>query len=265
MGLYAPLFGESLGIASATVFIYVNIWFLASIVIGRLDIIDIAWGPGFFISGGVVYLFSEYPSNRGLLTLGLVLIWGIRLALHIGCRNRRQQEDFRYKQWREEWGDFVYVRSYFQVFIIQGIVMVIASLSIILIESFPQPPINWMDGIGVAVLFIGFIFETVGDYQLSKFKQDVQNKGKFMQTGLWKYTRHPNYFGEALLWWGIYIIACGVPYGWTSFISPLCITLLVRFVSGVPLLEQKFDKNSEFQVYKRRTPVFVPWCPKSEP
>jgi len=115
--------------------------------------------------------------------------------------------------------------------------------------------------IGAVIFALGLIFESVGDYQLSAFIKNPENKGKIIKTGLWRYTRHPNYFGEAALWWGIYLIACGIKWGWVTFYSALVITLLVRFVSGVPFLEKKYKDRKDWQIYCKETNVFVPWFP----
>jgi steroid 5-alpha reductase family enzyme len=121
------------------------------------------------------------------------------------------------------------------------------------------PALGWFALAGIALWLFGFVFESVGDYQLKKFLSDPRNRGKIMQEGLWKYTRHPNYFGESCMWWGIFIIACGVPYGWTTFVSPLLLTYFLLYVSGIPLAEQQLKDNPEFKAYVRRTSAFFPW------
>jgi steroid 5-alpha reductase family enzyme len=128
--------------------------------------------------------------------------------------------------------------------------------------AFPQPDLNWLDYLGVAIWIIGFYFEAVGDYQLSKFKKDPTNKGKIIQTGLWRYTRHPNYFGEVVLWWGIFLIAVNSPNGLIGIIGPLTITFLILKVSGIPMLEEKYEGRADFGAYKNRTSKFFPLPPK---
>jgi steroid 5-alpha reductase family enzyme len=123
------------------------------------------------------------------------------------------------------------------------------------------PGLTWLDAAGALLWVIGFLFEAVGDYQLARFKANPENKGKIMQSGLWKYTRHPNYFGESVMWWGIWIIALNVDYGWTAVVSPVVITLLLLKVSGVSLLEKHYSDNPKYRDYARRTNAFIPWFP----
>ncbi|MCJ7679308.1 MAG: DUF1295 domain-containing protein, partial [Candidatus Aminicenantes bacterium] len=170
--------------------------------------------------------------------------------------------DFRYAKWRKEWGRWFVLRSYFQVFILQGVLMGIIALPILLVNASMKPGLTWLDGLGVAVWVIGFCFETMGDLQLARFKKNPSNKGKIMTSGLWRYTRHPNYFGESAMWWGIFLITLSVPGGWVGVVSPVLITFILLFVSGVRMLEKKYGDNPEFQAYAERTSVFIPFPPK---
>lgn len=197
---YVKIFEKSVGLASVSVFIYVNILWIASLIIQRLDIVDIGWGPGFVVVSSILFYSSEYRSRRGILILILVSIWASRLAIHIGIRARHKSEDFRYHQLRRNWGNSVAVRSYFQIFIAQGIAIIIISGSIILVQSFPQPNLRTADFIGLSVWIIGFLCEAIADAQLARFKQLPRNKEKFIQSGLWRYSRHPNYFFESICW-----------------------------------------------------------------
>lgn len=193
----------------------------------------------------------------------LVFVWAFRLAIYLGVR--KKSEDYRYKNWRESWeadGDCnYYMKSFFIVFMLQSIFSLIVNLSALFVNIFSQDnDIEWTDFTGAALWLIGLLIESIADAQLARHLSSPEpGSGKFIKTGLWRYSRHPNYFGEALIWWGIFIIACGLEYGWITVISPLTITLLLRFVSGVPFPEEKYKDNAEWQQYCRETNVFVPW------
>ena len=196
-----------------------------------------------------------------LLVFFLVLIWGLRLALHIYLRNRGKDEDYRYVQFKKDWGKQFFVRSYFQIFLLQGLLMIIVSTPIILIANSTYPPLGVIGYIGTAIWLTGFLIETISDKQLSSFielKKSGEIKKKFADIGLWKYSRHPNYFGEILQWWAIGIIAYPVSFGYLGLIGPLTITYLIVFVSGIPLLEKKFKKHPEWAEYIARTNKLLP-------
>jgi steroid 5-alpha reductase family enzyme len=239
-----------------------SFWFVISILKKRNDIADVAWGLGFVLLAWISYLISVDFNLRGLLVGVLVTIWGLRLAWHIYMRNKGKTEDYRYLAWRKQWGKYFFIRSYFQVYILQGIFLFLIILPVIFINKNTSQGINILDIMGVLVWLVGFFFEAIGDAQLSRFIKDPNNKGKLMQSGLWQYTRHPNYFGEVTGWWGIWLIALSVSYGWLSIIGPLTITILILKVSGIPLLEKKMEENPEFTEYKKRTSVFFPLLPK---
>jgi steroid 5-alpha reductase family enzyme len=206
---------------------------------------------------------QDTVTDRELLVSLLVAVWGVRLAVHIGLRNRGKGEDPRYRQWREEWGRHAMVRSFFQIFLLQGLLIVVISLPVTRIILSEESRLSPLDLIGILVWLMGFLFEAIGDYQLMQFKKDPAAKGKIMTSGLWKYTRHPNYFGEVTLWWGVYLIALAVPGGWATIIGPITITFLILGVSGIPLLEKKYEGNKEFDDYRRRTSAFFPMPPKA--
>jgi len=253
---------ELFAVAAIAVFIYFFIFFLVAQFIRNNSIVDMGWGAGFILVA-LVCLFSQaaYVERNLLMTL-LVLIWGGRLSYHIVRRNWGKPEDFRYAKWREEWGRWLVPRAFLQVFMLQGVLMLIIAYPIILVNAYPRPGLTALDFLGLAVWIIGFYFEAVGDKQLAQFKQNPANKGHVIKTGLWKYTRHPNYFGEATMWWGIFLLGLSVPLGWSGLISPLTITGMLLFVSGVPMLEKKYKDNAEFQAYARVTSKFFPWFPK---
>ncbi|MFM6970824.1 MAG: DUF1295 domain-containing protein [Sediminibacterium sp.] len=241
---------------------YVSAWFIISLMIKRNDVADIAWGLGFVAI--VIFLFvTQTPILQSSIVYLLTVIWGIRLAIHIGLRSKGKPEDFRYKKWREDWGKNFALRSYLQVYLLQGFFMWIISVPIIVVSMAKNQAITPFLLFGSIIWLIGFAFESIGDYQLMLFIKQKQNKSDIMQTGLWKYTRHPNYFGEVLVWWGIFIIVFPLQHGIWAIISPITISYLLLYVSGIPMLEAKYKDNVAFQDYKKRTSAFFPMLPKS--
>lgn len=251
-----------LSFSALLIFIYFMVFFIVAQVIRNNSIVDMGWGFGFVVLALATLLLTGAYLERSLLLTLLVLIWGGRLTYHIVLRNWGKPEDFRYAKWRREWGSWLVPRAFLQVFMLQGLLMLIIGYPIILVNASSQPGLNLLDYLGLLVWLIGFYFEAVGDRQLADFKKDPANKGHVIKSGLWKYTRHPNYFGEATMWWGIFLIALSVPSGWSAVISPLTITLMLLYVSGVPMLERKYKDNEEFQAYAKVTNMFFPWFPK---
>ena len=245
----------------AVVLLHASLWFLVALKLRRNDVADVAWGTGFIILALVGQFSGAAVSIRGLIVEALVIIWGLRLSLHIGLRNRGKAEDPRYRKWREEWGAHATVRAYFQIFLLQGLLIVVILMPVTYILSHRNVALTWFDSIGVAVWLVGFVFEAIGDLQLTRFKTAPGNGGRVITSGLWKFTRHPNYFGEVTLWWGVWLIACSLPGGWETVFGPATITALILFVSGIPLLERKYEGNIQFAEYKRRTSAFFPRPP----
>ncbi len=253
---------DLIAIQIAVVTFYASLWFLIALKLRRNDVADVAWGGGFIVLALVAQFTAADVSKRGILVLALVAVWGLRLSLHIGLRNRGKAEDPRYRKWREEWGRHATLRAYFQVFLLQGFLTVLILIPVTYILARQNSDLTWLDALGAAVWLVGFVFEAVGDLQLSRFKKDPGNLGRVITSGLWKYTRHPNYFGEVTLWWGVWLIACSVPGGWRTVFGPGTITLLILLVSGIPLLERKYAGSIEFKEYQRRTSAFFPLPPK---
>lgn len=244
------------------VFIYFNFWFIVSLIKKRNDVADVAWGLGFVVLAWSSLLISSNFQIRSLLVVLLVSIWGLRLFWHIGRRNQKKSEDARYAKWRRDWGKWFLMRSYFQIYILQGTLLFIIALPILLVNKNSNSTLNPLDFLGLIIWAIGFFFEVVGDTQLRNFIKNPANKGKIMTKGLWSCTRHPNYFGEVLLWWGIWLIAFSVPGGWLAIIGPITITFLILEVSGAPMLEKQLEKKPGFSEYKKRVSIFFPLPPK---
>ena len=254
----------ALYIFSSALLILLYMTGLFVIALARKDnsLADIGWGIGFILVALLTFVLEPGFALRHLLIVSLVLIWGLRLAVHVFIRNRGRGEDFRYARWRKDWGKSFVIRSYFQVFILQGMFMFLISAPLLIVNHSNEQGLIVLDVIGIVFWSLGFVFEAVGDGQLVKFKRDPSHKGKIITSGLWSTTRHPNYFGEATQWWGIFLIALSVRNGWLAVISPVVITFLLLRVSGVTMLEKKYAGNPEFAAYARRTSAFVPRKPK---
>ncbi|MFZ4521848.1 MAG: DUF1295 domain-containing protein [Bacteroidales bacterium] len=238
--------------------LYMTIVFILALMRKDNSIVDVAWGLGFVIVAVYSIIQSGEVDLRKMIVSLLVLLWGLRLSFHIMVRNSGKGEDFRYKAWRDTWKFFV-LRSFFQIFMLQGLFMLIISAPIWFINFSDGGPLGPMDSLGLIVFGTGFLFEAVADYQLVEFKKDPANRGKIITSGLWATSRHPNYFGEALVWWGISFYALSFTHGWYTLISPVIITLLLRFVSGVPMLEKKYEGHPDWEEYKSKTATFVPF------
>jgi steroid 5-alpha reductase family enzyme len=248
------------------IFCHSIFWFFISLFAKRNDVADIAWGLGFVII--VLFLWQMHPTNAHSKTAyTLVIIWGVRLATHIGIRNSQKKEDFRYANWRKEWGNTFFWRSFLQVYLLQGFFMfIIASpLYVLADDGYTLKLVDNMwylpFPIWMGIWLIGFLWQAISDYQLAQFKKTKQ-PGEIMTKGLWKYSRHPNYFGEIVMWWAFWLMAGFPDNGLWAIISPITITYLLAKVSGVPMLEEKYKGNPAFEAYKNRTSALFPWWPK---
>jgi steroid 5-alpha reductase family enzyme len=248
---------------AAVLALMLGVWGL-SLVLKNASIADIFWGLGFVLVAWLTFFFAQgYQGRKVLLTL-LTTIWGLRLSLHILRRNWGQGEDRRYQAWRASRGAGFWWASLFSVFLTQGILLWLISLAVQVGQCSLTPAhLTGLDLLGFLVWLTGFTFEAVADWQLSRFKADPANRGRVMKQGLWAYSRHPNYFGESLLWWGLFLIALATPYGWWALISPVLITFLLLKVSGVTLLEKDIvERRPEYREYLETTSAFIPWFPK---
>ncbi len=247
--------------AAALLFVYMCCMFIIGMTARDNSLVDIAYGPAFLVACWGTWFFSGAMTLhfRPLLLLALLTLWGARLGLHIGYRHRGRGEDFRYRKFRQEWGNTIIWRSFLQIYMLQGAVVLVVATPVLLAIGAPGGAPTWSDLLGILLFSLGFLFEAISDWQLIAFKQDAKNRGKIIMHGLWRYSRHPNYFGEATLWWGIFFIGLAAPSGIYGLISPLAIAFLLLKVSGIPMLEAKYRENPEFQAYKARTNGFFPW------
>ena len=239
------------------IWVFVTMVWMYSLVKNDSGIMDIFWGIGFIIAG-YFYISADYSTSiQPRLLFLLVLIWGFRLALHIGIRNTGRPEDARYAAWRTASGKKWWWFSYLKVFLLQGVVMWIVSLPL-LTGLQDQSGLGLLDYAGILFWITGMYFETVGDWQLLQFKKKAENKGKVFKDGLWAYTRHPNYFGESLIWWGFTLIAIQGTTLWI-LVSPILMTFLLLKVSGVNMLDKLLSRTKpEYADYIRNTNAFIP-------
>lgn len=247
--------------AFASVFLFFQVVAAVALIIKRNDLADVAWGPGFPLAAWIAA-----PADLDLrqkVVLVFLTLWGVRLFLHVGLRTfSHKTEDVRYANWRREWGRTWWWRSYLQVFTLQPLILCLCLSPVLVVLSSPSVAVDGLFALGVALWIVGFFFEAVGDEQLRRFKSRPENKGRAMSTGLWSWSRHPNYFGEVTLWWGIYLIALEVPGSLWTIIAPLTLTFLILKVSGVTMLESVMNKRPGYEDYVRRTSAFIPWPPR---
>ncbi len=242
------------------ILIFFTLAWIISLITKDASIADVFWGLGFILVSLLTYIFFQGYTVRATIIVVLVLLWGLRLSIYIFYRKRGKGEDPRYTAMRNKNPKNFWIISLFKVFWLQGLLLIIISLSAqIGITALKPTRILATDYIGILVWLTGFIFETVADIQLYKFIHNPANAGKVMNQGLWYYSRHPNYFGESLMWWGIFIIALPVPYGIVTIISPIWITYMLLKVSGVTLLESSLkEKRPEYIEYIKTTSSFIP-------
>jgi len=237
---------------------------LLSLAVRDVSIIDILWGLGFVLLAWVVFVGADGSDARRTLLLILVTVWGLRLSGYLAWRNIGEAEDFRYREMRERHGARFPLVSLITVFALQGVAMWVVSLPVQEGMDAPTPAgLGLLDFLGIAVWAIGLTFEGLGDFQLARFKADDANTGQVMDRGLWRYTRHPNYFGDFMVWWGIYLIALSTGDAWWTIVSPLVMSVLLMRVSGVGMLEKTIgERRPAYAEYKRRTSTFFPRPPK---
>lgn len=254
------VFATTLAVTAALMFV---VWLL-SLAKQDASVVDVFWGLGFVLIAHVACLYGGGYSGRKLLVTTLVTLWGVRLAAYLLWRNWGQEEDYRYRAMRKRYGDRFALVSLFTVFGLQGALMWLISLPLQVAQSTPTPArLTWLDAAATLLWVIGFAFEALGDWQLAHFKADPGNRGTVMDRGLWAYTRHPNYFGDAVVWWAYFLIALATSRGAWTCISPLLMTFMLMRVSGVALLERKLVKTRPaYADYTRRTNAFVPWFPE---
>ena len=251
-------------IGLATILMVLTFVWVLSLRLQDASVADVCWGLGFVLLAWLYCLLSPTLTPRSWLVAVLITLWGTRLSRHIFRRNHGQGEDPRYQAMRDSHGRAFWWRSLFTVFWLQSAILWFVALPLLAAVRAAQPEaLTAVDGLGVLLFAVGLVFEVVGDHQLERFRAEPSNRGKVLDRGLWRYTRHPNYFGDATLWWGMYAMAAATPGGWLTVLSPALMTFLLMRVSGVTLLEQSLTASKPgYRAYVARTPAFFPWCPR---
>jgi len=238
-----------------------SLWIL-SLKLKDASLVDPFWGPGFAVVAWVAFAVGGGAGPRPFLVLGLVTLWALRLGGYLLWRKRGHGEDFRYVAMRQRHGARFGTVSLFSVFLLQGVLLWLISLPLQCVVTAPGPSgLGALDWLGTALWAVGLFFEAVGDLQLLRFKADPAQQGQVCNRGLWRYTRHPNYFGDAVVWWGYGAFACATG-DWATLLAPAAMTFLLVRVSGVALLERDIaNRRPGYRDYIRQTSAFIPWRP----
>lgn len=223
------------------------------------SIANSVWSGGCLIIALYTFVMAGLYLERHVIITAMIVLWATRLVLYVYLRYRGN--DPRFQTWKQA-GLSALIFNIAYIFGGQAFLMTIMSIPTILINTSIVPGLNYLDYLGMGTWAVGYFFEAVSDYQLFAFMKDPANKGRVMRSGLWHYSRHPNYFGEVVMWWGIFLLALSVPFGIYSIITPLTITTMLLFVTGIPWVEKAMDNNPEYQEYKRKTSAFIPWFPQ---
>jgi len=254
--------GTTLLITLAAIMLSMFALWLASLVRRDASLVDPFWGFGFVVVAWLAWLLNSPTTSRATLLVGLTTIWGLRLSLFLLGRNWNHGEDRRYAAMRAHHGRSFWWVSLFSVFLLQAAILWFVSLPTQVALAKDEPvSLGWLDALGSGVWAVGLFFEAVGDWQLARFRSDPRNAGRVLDRGLWRFTRHPNYFGDFCVWWGLYLIAAAGGVGWT-IASPLLMSVLLLRVSGVTLLERTItERRPDYAAYQARTSAFFPWRP----
>jgi steroid 5-alpha reductase family enzyme len=251
-------------IAALAISLLMLVTWVISVVLNDASIVDVIWGLGFAIATTAAYLASpiDTATDRASLMLAMVVVWGLRLSIYLAWRNLGKGEDRRYQVMRKKSPDTFWIVSLFKVFGLQAVLMWVVAVPAVVTMA-ADTAVWWLDWVGVGLWAFGLFFETTGDLQLARFKARPDSKGKVMDRGLWRYTRHPNYFGDFCVWWGIYIVAAAGGAWWAIF-SPIVMTALLMRYSGAELLEKTITRRRpEYADYIQRTNAFFPGPAKS--
>ncbi len=256
---------DVLATAALLVLVIVVATWVASVVLTDASIIDVVWGAGFVAIAVVSALTGDGDGDRSILLVAMVGVWGLRLAGYLWWRNHGRGEDPRYQAMRRRAGDNFAAKSLITVFGLQGLLMWIVSLPVQLAMTPVSPRgLGPLAFLGVALWGVGFFFEVVGDAQLARFRADPASADRVMDRGLWRYTRHPNYFGDLCVWWGVFLVAAETTDSRYGVVGPIVMSILLMQVSGVPLLERSIRRRRPgYEEYAARTSRFFPRPPRA--
>ena len=255
------LFAINLAAAAA----FMTVGWVISLIRKNVTVADSLWGPGFVLIAWLTFFNSHGYMGRKVILTTLVTLWGLRLFFHLHARNTGKDEDPRYAAWREKHGSNFWIISLFKVFLVQALFQWLIALGVQYGQIFAVPArLTVFDYAGIFIWTAGFMIESLADRQLASFIKKPENRGKILDSGLWRYSRHPNYFGESLMWWGIFVIVLSVPWGIWTIVSPMVITYTLLKLTGVSMMEEtEFGDNPDYQAYVSKTSAFIPWFPKS--
>lgn len=240
--------------------VYMSLWFGLALARRQINVVDAAW-PGALVLIALI-VAGLHSSARSFLIAALVIIWGLRLFGHLIDRVFEAGEDRRYAEMVQNWHKLRWLRIYGAVFLAQAVLAVVVALPVIMATGQQNPHLGILSFVGALVWVVGLFIEAAADYQLRVFVRTKTSKDEVMEQGLWRYSRHPNYFGELLQWWGIGVIALQASFGWVGLFGPLVLTLSICFVSGIPAAEKRLKSNKNYQAYAKRTSPLVPLPPK---
>ena len=252
-----------------------SIFYIIAALQGIWNTVDIAYGGGFILISLVTLFLSAEPFQlRKLVVTGLFILWGLRIAYFLTIRKYGKDEvtneDKRFKIFRDRWGKSAIWRGYILLYLPQVFFVLLIGFPVLVIITYGDPTISTLDGLGIILVFLAILLETLSDFQLNRFKSKPENKGKIFTDGLWKYSQHPNYFFEMTVWWGFWIVSIfSVPFEhilWAilSIIGPILISASLLKVSGIPLLKRRFEESSDYSEYQKRTSILIPWFPKKK-
>lgn len=244
-------------VAVATLFFVMWVIHLA---LKNAAVVDVGWGLGFILLAVIYITMGQGFNFRNTIYLVMILLWGIRIVLYLLKRfSAEKDEDKRYKKMRQSFGSLAWIK-FLAIFEFQAALEMIIGIPLLIVSLNPNPGLGVMEGVGVIIFIVSLWGETLADEQLHAFKRHPSNKGKTCDIGLWKYSRHPNYFFEFMIWVGVCVYALGSPLGWVSLISPAVMYYLLMYVSGVPLAEEQslLSRGEEYRKYQQSTSIFVP-------
>ena len=257
--------GQILLVSACLIVVFMTAVWLFSLYKQDMSVVDGFWGLGFLAVAHHWFFRLEDIEPRQFVIVYLVTLWGLRLAIYIFYRNRGKGEDPRYVAFRNDWKEKTWYISYYKVFLLQGFLQFVILLPVLFVIYSGDGKLNVINIVGIIIWLIGWIFETAADYQMLKFKKNPANKGMVMDKGLWYFSHHPNYFGEVCVWWGIFLISLnGDLINYIGILSPILITYMLLKVSGITMLEKRYEGNDAYSVYKRTTSPFFPWFRKKD-
>ncbi|WP_395751297.1 DUF1295 domain-containing protein [Prosthecobacter sp.] len=255
-----------IGVGTAVAFVLFTLTWLLSLKLNNFSFVDVTWSYSLAVIAPVYVVMGGGFTERKIMAVMMGALWSLRLGTYLFFRVKRHHphEDVRYVVLREKWQGGL-AKSFFFFFQAQAVLIVLLSVPVLLACLNPAPQLNLIEIAGAAVWLVGICGEALSDAQMQKFKADSASKGKVCQVGLWRWSRHPNYFFESVVWWGFWLFACGSPWGWATVYAPAMILYFLLCVTGIPLTEECSvkSKGDAYREYQRTTSAFVPWPPKS--